>query len=141
MGEAQVADTHLSPTASMGSSSSLISCWMPGPIARASMLIQVNTVASTCMAFCLLQGTKRVITSYTMTLWDVPPPDHLGTRRAGDQTWPKFAGAQIIYCTILGGRPHPRHCRFEFTTIQQMAVMYLEEGAPFSNLHTRHHTG
>lgn len=38
----------------MGSSSSLISGWMLGPIALESMLIQVNTVASTCIVFCLL---------------------------------------------------------------------------------------
>ena len=55
--------SHLRPTASMGSSSSLMSGWMQGPIALESMLIQVNTVASTCMVFCLLhtngQGRKK----------------------------------------------------------------------------------
>lgn len=48
--------THLSPTANMGSRSSFMSCWMQGPIARASMLMQVKTVASTCMDFCLLKA-------------------------------------------------------------------------------------
>lgn len=53
---------YLSPTANMGSRSSLMSCWMQGPIARASMLMQVKTVASTCMDFCLLKtDTIRAI--------------------------------------------------------------------------------
>lgn len=53
--------SYLRPTASMGSSSSLISGWMLGPIALESMLIQVNTVASTCIVFCLLHiKDKRV---------------------------------------------------------------------------------
>lgn len=51
--------SYLRPTASMGSSSSLMSGWMLGPMALESMLIQVNTVASTCMVFCLLHKFKR----------------------------------------------------------------------------------
>lgn len=49
---------YLRPTASMGSSSSLMSGWMLGPIALESILIQVNTVASTCMVFCRLHTMK-----------------------------------------------------------------------------------
>lgn len=52
---------YLRPTASMGSRSSLMSCWMEGPIARASMLMQVKTVASTCTDFCLLQRRIRAM--------------------------------------------------------------------------------
>lgn len=49
---------YLRPTASMGSRSSLMSGWMLGPMALESMLIQVNTVASTCMVFWRLQAVK-----------------------------------------------------------------------------------
>ena len=52
--EGVLGGSYLRPTASMGSSSSLMSGWMLGPSARDSMLMHVNTVASTCMVFCLL---------------------------------------------------------------------------------------
>lgn len=45
----------------MGSSSSLMSGWMLGPMALDSMLMQVNTVASTCIVFCLLHKIKTGI--------------------------------------------------------------------------------
>lgn len=35
-----------------------MSGWMLGPIALESMLIQVNTVASTCIVFCRLHAMK-----------------------------------------------------------------------------------
>ena len=50
--------SYLRPTASIGSSSSLMSGWMLGPMALESMLMQVNTVASTCIVFCLLKAEK-----------------------------------------------------------------------------------
>lgn len=50
-----------------------MSGWMLGPMALESMLIQVNTVASTCMVFCRLQeiktGQRKVKTLRLLLSW------------------------------------------------------------------------
>lgn len=58
---APVPHVYLRPTASIGSRSSLMSCWILGPMARANILMQVKTVASTCTDFCLLERDHVVV--------------------------------------------------------------------------------
>lgn len=65
---------YLRPTASIGSKSSLMSCWILGPMARASILMQVKTVASTCTDFCLLEEDHKITRScYISNIFPHPP--------------------------------------------------------------------
>lgn len=124
--------TCLRPTASMGSSSSLMSCWMPGPMARASMLMQVNTVASTC-TFCLLQKNPSVTSLDIMAFCDVLPQITSGAGRQVAQTGPPHVGVQVTWGPIT--LPSLRTCRFT-TNVQQMAVKSPDKG-PHFRIHTK----